>query len=135
MRALPPGQRNSIADVPGVTIGHVTIAEAEVLTGVTAVLPHDGDLFTDRPVAAAYVLNGFGKDVSLLSANDTFSSTHLPHRCGADEPSANLVTALINELFSQGITGTCRRLIVTEGGCHADEQYRSAHARRPQRKA
>ncbi len=68
--ALPPGQRNSITDVPGVTVGHATIAEAEVLTGVTAVLPHDGDLFTDRPVAAAYVLNGFGKSVGLMQVNE-----------------------------------------------------------------
>ena len=68
--ALPPGQRNSIADVPGVTVGHATIVESEVLTGVTAVLPHDGDLFTDRPGAAAYVLNGFGKSVGLMQVNE-----------------------------------------------------------------
>jgi D-aminopeptidase len=67
---LPPGQRNSIADVPGVTVGHATIVESEVLTGVTAVLPHDGDLFTDRPGAAAYVLNGFGKSVGLMQVNE-----------------------------------------------------------------
>jgi D-aminopeptidase len=68
--ALPPGERNSIADVPGVTVGHATIIEGEVLTGVTAVLPHDGDLFTDRPAAAAYVLNGFGKSVGLMQVNE-----------------------------------------------------------------
>jgi D-aminopeptidase len=68
--ALPPGERNSIADVPGVTVGHATIAEGTVLTGVTAVLPHDGDLFTDRPVAATYVLNGFGKSVGLMQLNE-----------------------------------------------------------------
>jgi D-aminopeptidase len=68
--ALPPGERNSIADVPGVTVGHATIAEGDVLTGVTAVVPHDGDLFTDRPWAAAHVLNGFGKSVGLLQVNE-----------------------------------------------------------------
>lgn len=68
--ALPPGTRNSIADVPGVMVGHATIAEGEVLTGVTAVLPHDGDPFADRPLAAAYVLNGFGKSVGLLQVNE-----------------------------------------------------------------
>jgi D-aminopeptidase len=67
---LPPGERNSIADVPGVMVGHATIAEGEVLTGVTAVLPHDGDLFIDRPMAAAYVLNGFGKSVGLMQVNE-----------------------------------------------------------------
>lgn len=68
--ALPPGKRNSIADVPGVTVGHATIAAGEVLTGVTAVLPHDDDLFQDRPFAAAHVLNGFGKSVGLMQVNE-----------------------------------------------------------------
>ena len=38
---LPPGERNSIADVPGVTVGHATLVEGDVRTGVTAVLPHE----------------------------------------------------------------------------------------------
>jgi D-aminopeptidase len=67
---LPPGKRNSIADVPGVMVGHATIAEGDVLTGVTAVLPHDDDLFQDRPFAAAHVLNGFGKSVGLMQVNE-----------------------------------------------------------------
>ncbi len=67
---LPPGPRNSIADVPGVTVGHATIVEGEVLTGVTAVLPHEDDLFLDRPLAAAHVLNGFGKSVGLMQVNE-----------------------------------------------------------------
>ena len=37
---LPPGERNTIADVPGVTVGHATLSEGDVRTGVTAVLPH-----------------------------------------------------------------------------------------------
>jgi D-aminopeptidase len=68
--SLPPGTRNSIADVPGVTVGHATLIEGDVCTGVTAVLPHDGDLFRDKPVAAAAVLNGFGKSVGLVQVNE-----------------------------------------------------------------
>jgi D-aminopeptidase len=68
--SLPPGERNSIADVPGVTVGHVTLIEGDVRSGVTAVLPHDGDLFRDKPVAAAVVLNGFGKSVGLVQLNE-----------------------------------------------------------------
>jgi len=67
---LPPGKLNTIADVPGVTVGHATIAEGEVLTGVTAILAHDGDHFLDKPVAAADVLNGFGKSVGLMQVNE-----------------------------------------------------------------
>lgn len=67
---LPPGEQNTIADVPGVTVGHTTIVRGEIRTGVTAILPHDGDLFLDKPVAAADVLNGFGKSTGLIQVNE-----------------------------------------------------------------
>jgi D-aminopeptidase len=68
--SLPPGRRNSIADVPGVLVGHATILDGDACTGVTAVLPHDGDLFQDKPLAAVQVLNGFGKSVGLVQVNE-----------------------------------------------------------------
>jgi D-aminopeptidase len=59
---LPPGPRNSITDVTGVKVGQVTSMEGDsVRTGVTAILPHSGNLFRDRVPAAVYVGNGFGK--------------------------------------------------------------------------
>jgi D-aminopeptidase len=67
---LPAGERNSIADVPGVTVGHVTLIGGDVRTGVTAVLPHQGDPFRDKVVAAACVLNGFGKSTGLMQVNE-----------------------------------------------------------------
>ncbi|HEX4259462.1 MAG TPA: P1 family peptidase [Acetobacteraceae bacterium] len=63
---LPPGARNTIADVPGVLVGHASVRRGEVCTGVTAILPHGGDIFADKPLAAVDVLNGFGKSVGLL---------------------------------------------------------------------
>src|ERR1700722_1521310 len=68
--SLPPGKRNSLADVPGVTVGHTTLIEGDGRTGVTAILPHDGDLFRDKVVAAAAVLNGFGKSTGLVQVNE-----------------------------------------------------------------
>jgi len=57
-----PGSRNAITDVQGVTVGQVTINEGDsVRTGVTAVLPHGGNLFRERVPAAFHVGNGFGK--------------------------------------------------------------------------
>jgi len=57
-----PGQWNAITDVPGVLVGQVTIAEGDsVRTGVTAILPHGGNLFRERVPAALHVGNGFGK--------------------------------------------------------------------------
>jgi D-aminopeptidase len=57
-----PGPLNAITDVAGVRVGQVTIIEGDsVRTGVTAILPHAGNLFRDRVPAALHVGNGFGK--------------------------------------------------------------------------
>lgn len=59
---LEPGPLNAITDVGGVLVGHATVVEEpSVHTGVTAVLPHDGNLFHDKVPAAVFVANGFGK--------------------------------------------------------------------------
>ncbi len=59
---LPPGPLNAITDVKHVQVGHRTIVEgSNVRTGVTAVLPHPGNVFQDKVPAAIVVGNGFGK--------------------------------------------------------------------------
>jgi D-aminopeptidase len=58
---LPPGTHNAITDVAGVRVGQVTLAEGAVNTGVTAILPHGGNVFRERVPAAIVVGNGFGK--------------------------------------------------------------------------
>jgi D-aminopeptidase len=59
---LPPGPLNAITDVAGVKVGHVTLIEGkDVRTGVTAVLPHGGDIFQDKVPAGISVANGYGK--------------------------------------------------------------------------
>ncbi len=56
------GQYNAITDVPGVTVGHVTKIEGEDMrTGVTAIIPHQGNIFRNKIPAAIYAGNGFGK--------------------------------------------------------------------------
>ncbi|MGQ0670403.1 MAG: P1 family peptidase, partial [Actinomycetota bacterium] len=67
---LPPGPRNLITDVPGVSVGHTTLVDGDIRTGVTAIRPHPGDVFRDRPVAAAHVLNGFGKSIGLMQVEE-----------------------------------------------------------------
>jgi D-aminopeptidase len=67
---LPSGQRGTISDVAGITVGHCTLAEGSVQTGVTVVCPHDGDPFVQKVPAAAVVFNGFGKSVGLLQVNE-----------------------------------------------------------------
>src|SRR5918995_1855126 len=59
---LPPGPLNAITDVGGVTVGQTTVIRGEnVRTGVTAILPHGGNLFREKVPAAIFVGNGFGK--------------------------------------------------------------------------
>jgi D-aminopeptidase len=56
------GPLNAITDVEGVRVGHVTLIDGDrVRTGVTAVLPHGGNIFQDKVAAAVYVGNAFGK--------------------------------------------------------------------------
>jgi D-aminopeptidase len=57
-----PGPLNAITDVPGVLVGHTTVNAGEsVRTGVTAVLPHDGNLFQQKVPGAVFIGNAFGK--------------------------------------------------------------------------
>ena len=60
---LEPGPLNAITDVAGVLVGQVTLTdpEASIRTGVTAILPHGGDLYADKVPAALAVGNGYGK--------------------------------------------------------------------------
>jgi D-aminopeptidase len=57
-----PGRYNAITDVAGVRVGHATLIQGDsIRTGVTAILPHEGNVFLDRVPASIYVGNGFGK--------------------------------------------------------------------------
>ncbi len=68
---LPPGPLNAITDVAGVRVGHRTIVRGEsVRTGVTAILPHGGNLFQSKVPAAVYVGNGFGKAAGFLQIQE-----------------------------------------------------------------
>jgi D-aminopeptidase len=59
---LAPGPLDAITDVAGVRVGHVTLVEGDdVRTGVTAILPHGGNLFRDKVPGAIFVGNAFGK--------------------------------------------------------------------------
>ncbi|MFD2203666.1 P1 family peptidase [Shivajiella indica] len=59
---MQPGQLNGITDVKGVSVGHLTKIEGETIrTGVTAIIPHSGNLYQEKVPAAVFVGNGFGK--------------------------------------------------------------------------
>jgi len=59
---LPPGSYNAITDVPGVKVGHYTFIEGDSFrTGITAILPHSGNMFQEKVPCAIYLANAFGK--------------------------------------------------------------------------
>jgi len=67
---LPTGPNNAITDVEGVRVGHATLVSGEgalqpgkgpIRTGVTAILPHGGNLFREKVLAAVHTINGYGK--------------------------------------------------------------------------
>lgn len=64
------GERNSLADVPGVRVGHVTMEEGSLRTGVTVIVPGAGNPFFAKPVAAVHVLNGYGKSLGLMQVQE-----------------------------------------------------------------
>jgi len=68
---LPTGPLNAITDVDGVKVGHTTIISGEnIRTGVTAVLPHGGNLFKEKVPGAVFVGNGFGKLAGSTQVNE-----------------------------------------------------------------
>ncbi len=68
---LDPGPLDAITDVPGVTVGHATLIRGEdVRTGVTAVLPHAGNLFREKVPGGVFVGNGYGKLTGSTQVNE-----------------------------------------------------------------
>ncbi len=68
---LPTGRWNAITDVPGVKVGQVTLIEGKAChTGVTAIIPHSGNVFQEKVPAAIYVANGFGKLTGVTQVNE-----------------------------------------------------------------
>lgn len=130
---LPPGRLNLISDVPGVSVGHTTLVDGETRTGVTAIRPHQGDVFRDRPVAAAHVLNGFGKSIGLMQVEElgqletpilltnTLSvgtcGTALIRRAIAENPRIGRQTSTVNPVVCEcndGYLNDIQALAVTE---------------------
>ena len=73
--AMRKGKWNSITDVAGVKVGHTTLeeqlsSEDTICTGVTAILPHSGNIFEQKVPAASFVLNGFGKTAGLIQVEE-----------------------------------------------------------------
>src|SRR2546430_299883 len=68
---LPTGPVNAITDVAGVMVGHMTLIKGDnVRTGVTAILPHSGNLFREKVAGAVFIGNAFGKLAGSTQVNE-----------------------------------------------------------------
>lgn len=141
---LPQGERNAITDVPGVRVGHCTLRSGDINTGVTAILPHSGNIFRRKVVAASHVINGFGKSVGLVQIDElgtietpilltnTLSvgtcSTTLIREAIAQNPDIGRTTSTVNPVVGEcndGPLNDIQALALTEE--HARAALRSAH--------
>ncbi|OLS03083.1 DmpA family aminopeptidase [Tissierella creatinophila] len=68
--SIPTGKNNSITDVEGVKVGHTTLDDGKIKTGVTAIIPHVGNIFKEKLIAASHVINGFGKSTGLIQIDE-----------------------------------------------------------------
>lgn len=67
---IKKGPKNLITDVKGVKVGHVTLNDGKIKTGVTAILPHEGNIFREKVMAGSCVINGFGKSMGLIQIEE-----------------------------------------------------------------
>lgn len=76
---LDVGKLNAITDVPGIKVGHSTIIEGNgklipskgpIRTGVTVILPHEGNIYREKVRASSFVLNGYGKTIGLVQIKE-----------------------------------------------------------------
>jgi D-aminopeptidase len=114
---LEPGPGNAITDVAGVSVGHRSLRGEGLFTGVTAILPHAGDVFRVKPRAAVEVINGFGKSGGLMQVaelgtietpillTNTFGvaacTEALVRRAIADNPEIGRQTSTVNALVCE----------------------------------
>lgn len=97
---LEPGPRNLITDVDGVQVGHCTLDSGPVQTGVTALLPHRGNVFQHKVMAASHVINGFGKSVGLTQI-DELGTVETPILLTNTLSVGTVSTALIKDMLEQ----------------------------------
>lgn len=113
---LMPGTLNAITDVAGVAVGHQTVREAGVLTGFTAIVPHDGNLFSEKLRAGVEVINGFGKSAGLMQVAE-LGQIETPILLGNTFSVAAGIEALVGRALAENpeigrSTGTVNSLVL-----------------------
>jgi D-aminopeptidase len=139
---LPTGPHDAITDVAGVRVGHATLVTGEgvlrpgvgpVRTGVTVILPHDGNVFRSKVCAAVHTINGFGKVLGFEQLRELGvleSPIALTNTLNVGFVADALVQASIRQNPNIGITTGSVNVVVgeTNDGYLNDLQGRHVHA-------
>lgn len=146
---LPPGPLNAITDVPGVRVGQTTLYRGgepltpggsgllpglgPVRTGVTVILPHEGNIFMEKVRAAVHTINGFGKAVGFEQVRELGvleSPVALTSTLNVGLVADALVQAAIQSMHSIGVFTSTVNVVVgeTHDGYLNDAQGRHVHA-------
>ncbi len=97
---LRKGPLDLITDVAGVKVGHATLDDGAVKTGVTVIVPHEGNLFQEKLVAGVAVINGFGKSVGLMQI-DELGTLETPIVLTNTLSVGTMTTALVKYMLTQ----------------------------------
>ena len=143
------GTHNAITDVGRVTVGHATIDEGDVQTGVTVIRPHSGNLFMQKVPAGLAVINGFGKSAGLvqieelgvletpIALTNTFSVPAVTaaqiRQCVAQNPECGRSLPTVNALAMEcndGYLNDIQRMVVAAE--HYDQAFADAQTVFPQ---
>jgi len=112
---LPPGPLDAIGDVGGVRVGHASLSEGALRTGVTAVLPHGRNLYREKVTAACAVLNGYGKSIGLLQIEE-LGTVETPILITSTLNVPRVADALITYMLAQddriGVTETVNPVVL-----------------------
>ncbi len=104
---LPTGPMNAITDVPGVAVGQVTIDRGDTIrTGVTAILPHGGNVFAEKVPAGLVVANGFGKlmgSTQLRELGEIETPILLTNTLNVAEAAAAIITHTLAQAGNEGV--------------------------------
>lgn len=113
---IKTGLNNNICDVPGVLVGNITVNVGENKTGITAILPHNGNIFREKVVASSYVYNGFGKSIGLLQVEE-LGSVESPILLTNTLSVGNVLDGLVSYMLKQNndigkVTSTINNVVL-----------------------
>ena len=67
---MKTGKLNKITDVNGIKVGHKTIDNGDIHTGVTVIIPSENNIFLNKYIASTYIINGFSKTSGLIQVDE-----------------------------------------------------------------